>query len=603
MKILFFISFFLFVIANSQVGINTDEPNLNSALHISEKMRNTDPDINNKIMGIIIPRLTEQERNRMTYSDPDTQQNIRLSSSDNGLTIFNTNENCYNFWNSAENSWKSTCGSVSDATYTLDCSSVSVKGSYVSNVRTNETDYILINNINVTKAGSYVISASTSANNGYSFVAVGRFLNTGTHAVKLMAQGTPANSQLDSFTVKISGAGVQPQSCTADVSVQQSIAEYSMICSSAKANGTYQKGVALTSGNTITMNVNVTNPGYYDFVTAKTNGISFSGSGNFSTTGVQQITLTGNGTPGVNDDFPVKISGNTSYGYASCDVSIPVILPAMTYAVIGLNNVYTFHPNNPRITAFNSGNFGPTGTVKIAGLNNIWVSTTAASAASNLSATNKPDVILYFSYGFTTNSAMETALSNYVNAGGVLIFGSNDGRDGDVNNLMNGIFGETFAQAQVAGTGSVDDNVYPIANLPNDPIINGPFGNAAAQYWGEDNSSTGTIILTKLPANSVQIASANNQFSKNTVNPGYSTVWYNKTKNFVYFGDSVGASTSSLSLTDYPSLYENNIPVSKRYGQFPNQSSQAQYIFNSILELNAVAWGLKTAASSGINQH
>ena len=278
------------------------------------------------------------------------------------------------------------------------------------------------------------------------------------------------------------------------------------------------------------MNVNVTTTGYFEIKTLKKNGISFSASGNFNTTGPQQITLVGSGTPSVNEDFQVKVSGNTGYGNTDCDVNIPVILPSMTYAVIGLDNVYTFHPNNPRTASFNSGNFGLNGVVKISGLSNIWVSTNANSAVTNLNAATKPDVVLYFSYGFTANSAMETALSNYVNAGGVLIFGSNDGRDGDVNNLMNGIFGETYAQSQVAGSGSVDDNVYPISNLPNDPIINGPFGNAAAQYWGEDNSSTGTVILTKLPANSVQIATANNQFSKNMVNPSYSTVWYNKTK-------------------------------------------------------------------------
>lgn len=602
-KILFFICFFVFVVKNAQVGINTIQPNSNSALHISEKMTSTDPDSENKIKGIIIPRLTEQERNRLTYSDPDTKQNIRLQSSDNGLTIFNTTENCYNFWNSTENSWKSSCGGYSDAAYTLDCTSVSVTGSYVANVPANESNYININNINVTKAGNYIISASTDTNNGYSFIAIGVFLNTGIHSVKLMAQGTPLNSQMDNFTIKLSGAGVQPQICTANVSVQQSIAEYSMICSSAKANGTYQKGVALVAGNTITMNVNVTTTGYFEIKTLKKNGISFSASGNFNTTGPQQITLVGSGTPSVNEDFQVKVSGNTGYGNTDCDVNIPVILPSMTYAVIGLDNVYTFHPNNPRTASFNSGNFGLNGVVKISGLSNIWVSTNANSAVTNLNAATKPDVVLYFSYGFTANSAMETALSNYVNAGGVLIFGSNDGRDGDVNNLMNGIFGETYAQSQVAGSGSVDDNVYPISNLPNDPIINGPFGNAAAQYWGEDNSSTGTVILTKLPANSVQIATANNQFSKNMVNPSYSTVWYNKTKNFVYFGDSVGASNNSLSLTDYPSLYDSNMPVSKRYGQFPNQSTQAQYVFNSILELNAFAWGLRRAAVSGINPH
>lgn len=605
MRIKLLIIFIIFTFSKlpSQVGINTDQPNPNSVFHVSEKMRSTDPDSENKIKGILIPRITEAERNILTYTDPDNQQSLRLTTEDNGLTIFNSTENCYNFWNASESLWKSTCGSVSDATYTFDCSGVYAQGTYVANTATDESNFLTVENINVTKPGNYTISASSENENGYSFVAVGVFLNTGIHRVRLMAQGTPLNAQTDNFTIKISGAGLQTQNCTANIIVRSAISEYSLSCSGLIVNGNYQKGISLNASNTISIGVNVTKSGFYSVSSQKTNGISFSGSGTFTSTGFQQITLAGTGTPQVNDDFTIKISANTMYGNANCDALIPVILPPMTYAVIGLDNVYTFHPNNPRIASFNASNFGPNGVVKIAGLSNLWTSTNATSAANNLNASVKPDIVLYFSYGFTTNSALETAISNYVNSGGVLIFGSNDGRDGDVNNLLSGIFGETNAQAQVAGSGSVDDNVYPIANLPGDPIINGPFGNAAAQYWGEDNSSTGSIILTRLPLNSVQIASANNQFSKTMVNPAYSIVWYNRTKNFVYFGDSVGASTSSLSLTDYPSLYESNIPVSKRYGQFPNQSTQAQYVFNSILELNAVAWGLERAAIAGINQH
>lgn len=50
----------------AQVGINTDEPNSNTLLHVSEKVKSTDAVANNKLKGIIIPRLTEAERDKLT---------------------------------------------------------------------------------------------------------------------------------------------------------------------------------------------------------------------------------------------------------------------------------------------------------------------------------------------------------------------------------------------------------------------------------------------------------------------------------------------------------------------------------------------------------
>lgn len=83
-------------------------------------------------------------------------------------------------------------------------------------------------------------------------------------------------------------------------------------------------------------------------------------------------------------------------------------------------------------------------------------------------------------------------------------------------------------------------------------------------------------------------------------------IWYNDSKNFFYFGDSVGSNnTSNTSINDYPAIYDGNgIPKSKYYGNYPQPSgSPSQFVFNSALELNAVAWGLKKAAISGINPH
>jgi hypothetical protein len=97
-------------------------------------------------------------------------------------------------------------------------------------------------------------------------------------------------------------------------------------CSSATFQGGYYTGVALSTANTVTISVNVISPGTYTITTGKSNGISFSGSGTFTTTGVQQITLYGLGTPG-NDaaaNVPIEI------GSSKCSLHIDVTAPPPT---------------------------------------------------------------------------------------------------------------------------------------------------------------------------------------------------------------------------------------------------------------------------------
>lgn len=356
------------------------------------------------------------------------------------------------------------------------------------------------------------------------------------------------------------------------------------------------------------MSGNVLTAGSYSITTPLTNGISFSASGNLAV-GTQLITLIGTGTPTVNSDFPITINTNSSSGNNICTTTIPVILPPMTYAIIG-QDVWSWAAA-PRLRALsNTGtgsdvSFGPNGTVKIVSFTQLWSTANVTRAANNLNNNaEKPDIVLYFAYDANPNSAITLALVQYINNGGCVIYGASSSASADpVNVLMQGVFGMATAQNQIPGTGTKDDNTYPIANLPDDPIINGPFGNLSGRYWGEDNESDGSRIMTSLPPNSVQIATAYNPFGKGTVNPEYSIVWYNDTKNFVYFGDCTGADFNNDEQNAFPASYSSSgIPQSKFYGNFRQPAgAPSQFVYNSALELNAVAWAIKKAAMSGIN--
>ena len=96
-----FVVFFSISKIFCQVGINTQTPNSKALLHISEQNKPTDP---REKKGIIIPRLSESERNA-----------IPSSASENSLMIYITTEDCYNYWNHTESEWKSLCGKLGKA--------------------------------------------------------------------------------------------------------------------------------------------------------------------------------------------------------------------------------------------------------------------------------------------------------------------------------------------------------------------------------------------------------------------------------------------------------------------------------------------------------
>lgn len=93
-------------------------------------------------------------------------------------------------------------------------------------------------------------------------------------------------------------------------------------CINTTVTGSYLAGLSLTMSNTVTIEVNVTSLGSFTLSTDTVNGYYFKGSGVFLQTGVQTVTLFGNGTP-VNvqtDQFTVTSPGTSG----SCTFNISV---------------------------------------------------------------------------------------------------------------------------------------------------------------------------------------------------------------------------------------------------------------------------------------
>lgn len=625
--LLLIVLLFSFVQANAQVTIgNETAPEQGALLELKEKdVVNPDKDnvlgLENSTKGILYPKVSLKASDLLTplyggaegndgvWSDLSTDKEKLMAT---GMVVYNVNKEAMDLdeglymWRI--NEWIKLSGGIGQAQFDpVSCNNIIVNGTYVEGKAITSENYLSVT-LNVTKIGTYAVSATSG--NGYSFYFSGVALDLGPLTLKVPSQGKPILVQTDEL--KIEGIELVA-GCEPTVEVMTAVAAYSINCATVVVNGQFLKGQALT-GQTLTLSVNVTDPGSYVISTPVINGISFRAEGEFTTATTSVITMAGTGTPTVNLDFPIEIRANTIEGNNTCSAIIPITLPRMTYAILG-NDVWSW-ATPARETALNNGgvSFGPNGKVRIASFNQLWKTTAVNDAAAWLNngfgANNdKPDIVLFFAYGTTANDNIKNALITYINKGGCVIFASRDDSAGDVNTILRGVFNlsSNYAVNQTVN-GATDDDVYKINNLPDDPIINGPFGNLAGAHWAEDNATSGSIILTQLPPNSVQICSAlSASKADNGADPeraSYSIVWYNENKNFVYFGDSTGASSSNNNRNEYPTRYNTaGEPIAKLYRPYPGTYyGYQQTIYNSALELNSVAWALKKAAVAGINR-
>lgn len=104
------------------------------------------------------------------------------------------------------------------------------------------------------------------------------------------------------------------------------VAEFSLVsnngnCIDYYVQGVYAAGVALDANNKVYLRVNVTVPGKYSVVTTTMHGVYFADSGIFTTTGIQNVVLKGNGTI---EMAGLKVFPVTA-GNSSCSFEIIII--------------------------------------------------------------------------------------------------------------------------------------------------------------------------------------------------------------------------------------------------------------------------------------
>lgn len=202
------------------------------------------------------------------------------------------------------------------------CTGSIVTGNYYVSIPLDAGNTIELQ-VDVTTVGTYTVN--TNSANGIHFSTAGTFTTTGVQTIILSGSGTPVAAGNFNFITPVGlGCSFTITVITAPIIMADfTLAGAPNVCTNANVKGTYVSGKALTISNYVDLTVNVISVGAYTLSTDTIDGIHFSATGTFTTTGIQTISLTGSGTPNV----PRNLTFTPMSGLSHCTFDITVVNP------------------------------------------------------------------------------------------------------------------------------------------------------------------------------------------------------------------------------------------------------------------------------------
>ncbi len=587
--------------AIGQSGINTLEVNEYAALQV---------DAPNKDKGIIIPRLTTQQRN-----------NINTTDSEDGLTIFNTDENCINYWNKGEKTWSSSCGNLGKANFKIEkCSDIKVYGQYLSKTQINRNSNYLLLTVLVEKSGIYNITATSKENNGYYFSTSGEYLGVGRTTIKVPGMGVPMNARFDDFVIQLNGVD-SSLVCPIKIEVEDSEVKpnFTMECNSTEVFGVYKLDEALGNQHYIKLKLNI-DPGAdgatYFLETEEIDGIKFYGTGKLSSS-QPIVTLYGQGIPRTSDVKKMRIKSNSSKTVAVCYADVRITIPKKKLLVVGNTNAsdsYGFAnasaPVNKMLKEVKNYGILPESIFSFEGWSAITKVANNAGLSQYLTGENPYDIVILQSTTQFNQSQVASLVDYLKNKGVVIIFDSDE-------NTATLLLAEITASSTIsAGKINNASSIYRFSTV-NDRVLNGVFGDIRGKYWGANTpvvrilnlDASDFLIYSDATDHSVPVAAlpdpGNTEGGENdqpsdggntigTEDQGTQglTVFNQEGYHFVWVGEGLFNNHTTAFALD-----ANNKPIVKdNFGHNIKRS-----VSNSIFTANLIAWAIEQAEKDGIN--
>ncbi|MDR1653155.1 MAG: hypothetical protein LBS01_05820 [Prevotellaceae bacterium] len=254
---------------NAQVAINTEVPSPNSALHITAP---------NSDKGVILPQAPSD------VSLGDVVLNGLDALGDpfdaDGLTLYNMQTGCFNYYKVSSSSWYSLCGTPPPAVGTIECTSITAVGVYIEDQVFGINNYLQVK-IDVTSPGTYSITASTSENNGngYYFSTNGTFPRTGTYTVNIQGAGMPDVAGTNIIKFVFNG---MEQTCDFPLEIKEGTPDFCIIGAKQIPSTPWPINQEFNPNYYAEVTLQVNKPGPYTITTSEINGYDFSGTGQLS---------------------------------------------------------------------------------------------------------------------------------------------------------------------------------------------------------------------------------------------------------------------------------------------------------------------------------
>ncbi len=225
--------------------------------------------------------------------------------------------------------------------------------------------------------GEFIVNVATLGNGIIAGTFSGSALDS-SGAVIQLAQGKFTS------TISLSGTGTGISSGV--------LGDSSGNCKPVTLSGSYSPGTALTSTNTIQMEVTVAVPGSYTISTNTANGISFTKSGTFTSAGLQSVTLNGNGTPIVSGTQNFIVT----YGNSQCTFAID----------FGSGAVFTLGGNGGNCTPFAVGGIYQQG-ILLNTTNTVQLQVTVTTIGNYTISTDTVNGISFTNSGTFANTGLQ----------------------------------------------------------------------------------------------------------------------------------------------------------------------------------------------------
>ncbi|GHV44519.1 hypothetical protein FACS1894180_5960 [Bacteroidia bacterium] len=256
----------------AQVGINTETPSPNSALHIVAP---------NNDKGVILPQIPSD----ISLDEVVTSGSLPGGTSfdADGLVVYNQQTSCFNYYKQSVGTWYSLCGTPPPAIGTVNCSSgIEQIGVYMEDKVFNINNYLRVK-ITVVSPGTYSITAMPRTANGYYFSGSGVFPATGTYDIILSGAGTPTNPGTDEIDFVFNGTA---QNCGYSLPIQEGTPDFCIISARQIPTTPWPVGQIFNASTAPSdlkyyaeVTVQVNKPGPYIITAIEQNGYDFTGTG------------------------------------------------------------------------------------------------------------------------------------------------------------------------------------------------------------------------------------------------------------------------------------------------------------------------------------